>query len=187
MAKSISTNFSLRINNKNQPKVIADSKISSGLTEEYFYTTTYKVDSIGIYLGEIKDFLAIQPKSPILIDFQRVDMIEPTQIYCSKLFINHGEMGKVWLRVVGEPVITTVWFSTNNLNLAGKFYIKVKTKDLRIREKQLELKNLDGIDFSLPVKQSVRFKGIRKKKIPSDGIPVITHFGENKLLVVNSK
>jgi len=187
MVKSISTNFSLRVNNKNQPKVVADSRISSGLTGQHFYTITYTVDVVGIFLGTIHDFLGIQPKSPILIDFQRPDMHEPNHIYCSKLFINHGDMGKVWLRSQDKPVIVTVWYSADDEYMDKQYFVDIHDKDKRIKIKELALKNMDGVDFSVPVKHGAKYRGLRKTKVPINGIPVTTHRGDSKLLVVNSK
>lgn len=180
MARLISTNFTLRLAEKTKPIIIGDERISSKLQGENFYSTTYIVDRVGTFLGEINDFIAISCKEPILIEFQRVEMKESVQIYCDSLFIHHGNLGKVWLRVPQQidPVITTVWYSTDNKIIDSTLYINVKPLD-NSPMKKLRLKNLNGKALALPIEKHTTFVGIDNT---NKAIPIITHKGERKLL-----
>lgn len=181
MGKTVSTNFSLRLNNATGTKVVGDSKIATALVGENFYVTTLTVDTIGVYLGEISDFIAIQTKNPVLVEFQRVDMESKTQIYCSKLFINHGDLGKVWLRTLETPAIVTLWYSTDNTLIDKSLYVEIKKNS---KTQKLSLRNLLENLFSIPIKDNAQFIGLNNE---DDGIPVITHSAVNSKLTVYSE
>jgi hypothetical protein len=162
---------------------VGDEKIASKLTGLNFYSTTYTADQVGTYLGVITDFLAIKPEKPILIEFQRIDMDKPAQIYCNSLFINHGDMGRVWLKVpITElPVITTVWYSTDDKILNQGLYINVT--QLNRKKHKVKLKNLSGVEMGVPVENGATF--IPLDKIDTN-ILVYTRKGETKGLPVLS-
>ena len=182
MGKTISTNFSLRLAGKTKPELIGDEKIASALKGKNFYSVTYTVDKTGTYLGRIHDFLAVKCKAPILIEFQRVDMKAPNQIYCNSLFINHGDFGRVWLRIPEhvEPVIATVWYSTDDLKLDQDRYIKVV--QLNKKQHKLRLKNLNGQELGVPVEQTGTYLSLDKVQ---ENIPAFTHKNKEKFLPVH--
>jgi hypothetical protein len=182
MGKSISTNFSLRLAGVNKPAIVGDASVASMLTGKNFYSVTYTVDKTGTFLGEITDFLAVKTKSPVLIEFQRVDMSVPNQIYCNSLFINHGDFGKVWLRLPENvpDVIVTVWYSTDSPLLAQDRYINAI--QLNKKKHKLRLKNLNGKTLGVPVEKDKTFLSLDHNSL--DNITAITHTGEQKELPV---
>jgi hypothetical protein len=185
MAKSIQTNFSFRLADTGKPVLIGDKRVASALSGDNFYSVTYTVDKVGTYLGEIKEFLAVQcADNPILIEFQRVDMKVPNQIYCESLFINHGDFGRVWLRIPpqSKPVIATVWYSSDTKILPLDEHIKVNQFGKRAAL-ELKLKNLTGQELGLPIETGINtFSSLPK----IDGnISAITHSGKIKSLPVH--
>jgi hypothetical protein len=184
MAKSISTNFSLRLADKSKPVLIGDQKVSSAINSDNFYSTTYTVDEVGTYLGEIKEFLAVQCQNPILIEFQRVDMERPNQIYCSNLFINHGDFGHVWLRIPREAraSIATVWYSTDAKLIPQNEYVKA-LKEGSEKVYTLALKNLNGRSLGIPLSIGNSFKSLDEQ---DNKIKAYTHNGEVKSLPVHT-
>jgi len=163
MGKTISTNFSLRTNkDSNKTKVVADSRVSTAFESENFYTLTYTIDQLGTYLGEINDFLAVKVDKPIYIKFQTVDMKSPEQFYCSKLFINHGNMGKVWLLTNGMAnAIATVWYSSDDLETNQNLAVSIKKLGQKSSSLNLMLRNLTG-EMGIPLKlSSVDFKFVQ--------------------------
>ena len=201
----ISTNFSLRLNNSPtaSPQLVAESKVATLSTGELFYTSTFTVDQIGVYLGIVNDFLAVQVKSPINIWFKRSqDMQDYQAIYCSKLFINHGDMGQVILSVPDgvAPVVATVWYSSNDQIINRSLYINVNYKQKVV--KKLSLRNLSSQVRDIPIKVNnigTKYVGLNtlvvtsnigvktdvikvyKHNVPTDGVPscYLKVFSEN--------
>jgi hypothetical protein len=184
MAKSIRTSFTFRLADKSITKLVADKQVANSLSGKNFYSTTYQVDEVGKYLGNVPEFLAVHCKTPILICFQRVDMLAPTEIYCSNLFINHGDFGQVWLKVPPgvEQSIVTVWYSTDASVILEDEAITVYTAEVAV-PKSLRLRNLDGFQLGIPILSKDRiFVNLNKV----DGcIQTFTHNGEIKSLSIS--
>jgi hypothetical protein len=153
MAKSIQTNFTLRLGDNVRPLVIGDDRVASKLDEgNHFYSHTYTVDEVGVCLGLVQHFLALKCERPVLIEFKRVDMETPTQILCERLFINHGDFGTVWLRVPKgtTPVITTVWYGTDTAIIDNDMYVNIINSG-STEVKKLSLKNIKGQALGVPI------------------------------------
>jgi hypothetical protein len=185
MAKSVQTSFTLRVADKSKPVIVGDQQVASALSGANFYSITYTVDTVGTYLGEIREFLAVQCKDPVLIEFQRVDMEVPTQIYCDSLFLNHGDFGTVWLRIPyhAKPAIVTVWYSTDATVLALNESVTAFKAGLK-NPKNLRLRNLDGKDLGLPL---ARYPNSFKTMNKIDGkLRAVIHNGEVRNLPIHS-
>jgi hypothetical protein len=167
---------------KNKVNLVADKQVGSALSGKNFYSTTYIVDEVGTYLGVLPEFLAVHCKTPILICFQRVDMVVPNEVYCSNLFINHGDFGKVWLKVppgVSESIVT-VWYSTDALIVAEDETVAAYKAGVS-KPDSIRLRNLDGAQIGLPILKDKIFVNLNKV----DGeITVYTHDGVRKSLLV---